>query len=433
MNAIPRASRSPSSQPLTVLFSPAHTLIDEDQIGSEYHWAYKLIHHLALEQNVRIIALTVQSHTKQHLPGVRFVSIDPGGRLPDGNMDRFRFHLRCYAKARQILASGERIDIIHHMLPFGFRATFNPFALLPRRCDPPLIIGPLQPPYAHRGGAEWHVSTPDVAAPVNPTPVRRHLPPLSTFVTTPILSALSTRTLRHATAIVVVSERAARLYGPLAGATTTTETIPIGVDTDEFKPHVRPEHPDSAHDEHPVQVLACGHLVQRKAFDVLLTAMSMLARANLQVHLRLVGDGPERSNLQDLASRLGIEHYVTFVGAVPHSAIAHEYRCADIFCSPSFGEGFATVSLEALASGLPMVATPTGGFRELIGHHQVGTLVRFGAADKLAEALAELVTQKKRRETLSNRTRQVAVREYDWSVIAQRYRSLYDRVAHRGQ
>lgn len=427
------------NRPLTVLFAPAHTLIDEDQYGSEYYWTYKLIQRLALDHGVRIIALTIQSKVKERLPGVRFVSVEPDGHVPITGMDSLRFHVHCYREARRILASGERVDVIHHMLPFGFRATFNLLALLRRPTDPPLVVGPLQPAYAHSGGEEWHVAvhtkTPAPTPVAAPPPVPRHrkrMPPPSTFITTPILSTLSAQTLRQASALVAVSERAARLYSPFTGLTRFT-IIPPGVDTDEFRPRLQGQDAGIEGERRRIEIVACGRLIQRKAFDALIRAIGELANAHEPVHLRIIGDGPARPSLESLARELGIASLVTFVGSVPHNSIAREYRKADIFCSTSLGEGFATVSLEALASGLPIVATPTGGFRELLNNHHVGRLVPFGAVDNLASALAELVSNRELRETFGRQARQIAVQDYDWHVVAQRYVSLYERVARQGK
>lgn len=426
-----RSTTAKTALPLTVLFAPAHTLIDETQGGSEYYWPYKLIERLALDHGVRIIALTIQPHVEHHLPGVRFVSVEPGGSLPASNLERLRFHVRVYTTARRILTEDTSIDVIHHMLPFGFRATFNLLALRRRRADPPIVIGPLQPPLSFVGTDESPVALRNFSV-VEDEPLararRRALPPLSTFITLPVLSALSAMTLRRANALVAISERAARLYASFTGGGNLA-VIPPGVDTGAFTPRPSHESAGSEEGERFVEIIAIGYLMQRKAFDVLIRAVGQLAGRGLPVHLRLVGEGPARQQLEGLVRQLGIERRVTFAGRVPHNAIVHEYRRADIFCSPSLSEGFATVALEALACGLPLVATPAGGFRELLAQRHVGVLVRFGDVDGMASALAQLVTDRALREALSRQARSLAVQEYDWSVIAARYLALYKRLA----
>ena len=427
-----------TNDPLTVLFSPAHTLIDEDQFGSEYYWTYKLIQQLALTYGVHVIALTIRPHVTQSLPGVRFVSVEPGGDIPRSDLDSLRFHLRCYTAAREILRSGQHIDVVHHMLPFGFRATFNLLALLRRRGDPPLLIGPLQPPYAHSGGEEWHVSSslgvvstpPEPPEPAAPLASRLfgYVMPLLYRVVRPTLTALSARTLRRASAVVAVSQLGAERYRSYSGIDNVS-IIPPGVDTDEFHPATDEVRRARGEDGRPVVILACGRLSRRKSFDVAIRAVSRLVKEGLPVQLRLVGDGPLQESLESLARELGVADAVTFVGSVPHSEIAHEYRRADIFCSTSLGEGFATVALEALACGLPIVATPTGGFREVLSCRQVGVLTPFGDADALATALRPLIADRAMREEMGRRAREIALHEYDWQVVAGRYIDLYRRIA----
>lgn len=430
---MPCSTTAQVASPLTVLFAPAHTLIDETQGGSEYYWPYKLIERLALDHGVRVIALTIQPHVEHHLPGVRFVSVDPGGPLPSSNLARLRFHLRVYAIARKILTEDASIDVIHHMLPFGFRATFNLLALRRRRADPPIVIGPLQPPLSFVGDDESLIALRNfspIQAQGRPKAWHRHraMPPPSTFITLPVLSAFSAMTLRRADALVAISEQAARLYASFTHGGNFA-VIPPGVDTDTFTP--LPSHVSvvSKEAERPVEIIAIGYLMQRKAFDILIRAVGQLVGRGLPVHLRLVGEGPARPLLEGLVRQLSIERHVTFAGRVPHNAIVHEYRKAEIFCSPSLSEGFATVALEALACGLPLVATPTGGFRELLAQRHVGALVRFGDVDGLTSALATLVTDHALREALSRQARSLAVQEYDWSIIAARYLTLYKGLA----
>jgi len=430
------------STPLTILFAPAHTLVDSSQEGSEYYWAYKLIERLALDYGVRVIALTVQARVERPLPGVTFVSVDPGAALPVSNLQRLRFHLRVFAAARRILRREQSIDVAHHMLPFGFRGTFNVLALQGRRRRPPVVIGPLQPPLAYNAGDELAVSVRDFSATYTASPsappvqMRRAVPSPSAFITTPILSLLSGETLRRADALVAISERAVAAFRTFDPA-RRFDVIPVGVDTKVFTPRQGTSElvvgvgPTPASGKTPVTVVAVGYLVQRKAFDVLIEAVASVIGRGHAVRLRLVGDGPARGYLEALARERGIVESVTFVGRIPHGQIVAEYHAADIFCSSSRSEGFATVALEALACGLPIVATPTGGFRELLRQRDVGTLVGFDDVVGMANALARLAADPALRAAQGRRGRGLAVEEYDWSVIAGHYVRLYERLAHR--
>jgi glycosyltransferase involved in cell wall biosynthesis len=135
--------------------------------------------------------------------------------------------------------------------------------------------------------------------------------------------------------------------------------------------------------------------------------------------------------LEALARQVGIERFVSFAGLIPHSDIMREYHQADIFCSTSLSESFSVVGLEAMACGLPVIATPTGFFREALRHEEVGMLVRFGAVDDLAAALRRLIMDRTLREAMGRRARELAVREYDWSIVARQYFALYQSIASR--
>lgn len=425
----PILSKQPSA--FTILFAPAHVMIDDSRDGSEYHLPYKLMERLALDFGVRIIALTVQAHIEHQLPNVQFVSVHPGGNLPTSNQERLLFHVRVAATARKILSQTRSINVIHHMYPFGFRATFNLLALLHRRADPPVIIGPLQAPLSFVGNDEAGVSVRDFAESDKLLPQRpRRQVPLSMLLTTPVLSTLSAQTLRKAAALVTYSERTSYLYQSLVGSKSMS-VIPPGIDTHLFTPRlenvIMPSSVEEKEDR--IVVVGVGYLVQRKAFDILIKAVAQLIANDTPIHLRLVGDGPARNELEILVNRLGIERHVTFAGLIPHSSITQEYHKADIFCSMSLSESFSLVGLEAMACGLPVVATPTGFFRDALRREQVGMLVRFGAVDELAEALTQLARNRRMREALGHQGRELALREYDWRVIAQRYMSLYQQVS----
>lgn len=408
---------------LSVLFAPAHTLVDETQGGSEYHWPYKLIEALARDHGARITALTIQQCIEHRPPGVEFVSVDPGGSLPMSNLQSLRFHLRCYAAARKILASGRRVDVVHHMLPFNYRATFNLLAVLRRRTDPPMVIGPLQRGHTFDVSDETQVFARDFSFTNHGSPSRSPLPPLSTYAARPILSALQRRTLSRSAALVAVSQDAAELYAPLAGSSALT-VIPAGVDTTIFEPPAQTRGEAGS----PVEILAVGYLVKRKAIDVLVRATSELVKAGLPVHLRIVGDGPQRPNLESLVHQLDLVPFVSFAGRISHESIVQEYQRSDIFCSTSMHESFGAVGLEAMSCGLPVVATPTGAFQELLGQHDIGTLVNFGAVDELASALANLVRNHPLRQSLGHLAREVVVQKYDWRSIADRYVRVYEQV-----
>jgi glycosyltransferase involved in cell wall biosynthesis len=139
-----------------------------------------------------------------------------------------------------------------------------------------------------------------------------------------------------------------------------------------------------------LRVLVVARLVQGKGHALMLEAMAGLAGRGVDVHADVVGDGPKRIALERIAVELGIAQRVTFLGSIGQDDIREQYRRADVFCLPSFAEGVPVVLMEAMAMGLPVVASALMGIPELVEHGVSGFLVRPGRADELQDALAAM-------------------------------------------
>lgn len=151
-------------------------------------------------------------------------------------------------------------------------------------------------------------------------------------------------------------------------------------------------------------VVGVGRLVSAKGFDVAVRAVRELQ----DTLLILVGDGPERSRL----AALGGDH-IRLLGALPPDEVAMAYQAADAFVLPSHREGWPNVVTEALASGLPIVATPVGGIPQILGGEHpdpvLGTLVPVGDTAGFTAALQLVLDRKKQ----TNEVRAFAER-YGW-------------------
>ena len=195
--------------------------------------------------------------------------------------------------------------------------------------------------------------------------------------------------------------------------------IPNGVDTERFSPASRA-------DGEIVELLFVGRLSSQKGVNILLAALAQLPA---RWHLRIVGDGPERASLVALAASLGIAERVTFHGWAQREELPALYRAADIFVFPSLDEGMPNVVLEALASGLPIVATRIAGNEQLVAHGDNGALVPAGDAGAFADALAPLLADSSARRRMGARSREIAVQSYSWARSAGKYASLFQAVA----
>lgn len=141
----------------------------------------------------------------------------------------------------------------------------------------------------------------------------------------------------------------------------------------------------ASHSPNPRPVLVgVGRLVAKKGFDVLLRALAILRAEGVVVELRLAGDGPERSALQALAGTLGLSDQVRFLGW--REDVAEVLRGMDLFVLPSRDEPFGIVVLEAMALGIPIIATATAGPLEILDH-DTASLVAIDDVRAMAEAI----------------------------------------------
>jgi teichuronic acid biosynthesis glycosyltransferase TuaC len=136
-------------------------------------------------------------------------------------------------------------------------------------------------------------------------------------------------------------------------------------------------------------ILGVGRLIPTKGFQVLLQAFAdLIKRTNQPARLILVGDGPQHDSLLQQAVDLGIRSYLELPGSMDQKKLVKYYQEADVFCLPSFSEGFPCVVVEAMACGKPVVATRVGGISEVVDA-QSGILVAPGDAGALRDALLQ--------------------------------------------
>jgi glycosyltransferase involved in cell wall biosynthesis len=165
-------------------------------------------------------------------------------------------------------------------------------------------------------------------------------------------------------------------------------------------------------------VLFVGNLVPIKGLDTLVAAWRILLGAGEvgpEDRLIFIGDGPLRARLQQESKTPGLDGTMRLVGPLPQSEIASWMRAASVLCLSSHQEGMPNVVVEALASGLPVVATAVGGIPDIVRPEINGYLAANGDARHLAEALARALTRKWD-------ARQIAatVADYNWAALAAR-------------
>ncbi|MBU0495960.1 MAG: glycosyltransferase family 4 protein [Chloroflexi bacterium] len=203
------------------------------------------------------------------------------------------------------------------------------------------------------------------------------------------------------------------------------EVIPNGIDAASFQTR-----PADAGDNDPLLILCVARLVERKGIGDLLEAVAQIKAAGQRFRVRLVGTGSHAEPLHQRCVELGLEDVVEFVGYIQHFDIPRIYTQADLFVLPSLNEGMPNAVLEAMAAGLPIITTYTGGTSELIRGN--GIIVPTRAPGAIAQALTELLDDAALRTSMGLRSRQIA-ESLGWEFVADRYQALYQRILASGE
>ena len=175
----------------------------------------------------------------------------------------------------------------------------------------------------------------------------------------------------------------------------------------------------------PLLVFA-GRLDPQKGLRTLVEAMRSPVLTALGVRLLLLGDGPQRAELVQAVQHDGLGDRVLFRGVVEDVALF--LRASDIFAFPTMGEGMPNALLEAMASGLPCVASAVGGCRDVITNGETGLLVPPGDAAAFQEALEILIQSPVMRERLGVAARQDAASRFGLDRMADQYEACYHAV-----
>jgi colanic acid/amylovoran biosynthesis glycosyltransferase len=145
-----------------------------------------------------------------------------------------------------------------------------------------------------------------------------------------------------------------------------------------------------------LEIISIGRLIPKKGFEVLVNACNVLMSRGLQLHCRIVGSGPEHVPLRQLIDRLGLGKFIELTGPKAQPEIVDLLAQSNLFVFPAVEDGsgdrdnLPTVIIEAMASGLPVVATGLGGIGEIVTHQANGLIVPEGDVDALATAIGFL-------------------------------------------
>jgi glycosyltransferase involved in cell wall biosynthesis len=175
----------------------------------------------------------------------------------------------------------------------------------------------------------------------------------------------------------------------------------------------------------PPQLLSAGRIVYQKGLDLGLRALAQLK--DLDWRWRIAGDGPQMDTLKALAQELAISERVTFPGWRSREELVKDFHQANLFLFPSRHEGMPNAVLEAMASGLPVVATKIAGSEELVVNGESGLLVNPEDVDSLRDDLRRLIVDEAMRRQMGQASRQRVEREYSWEMVARKYSEILEK------
>jgi glycosyltransferase involved in cell wall biosynthesis len=232
-----------------------------------------------------------------------------------------------------------------------------------------------------------------------------------------ILTRLRRNILRHARSISAPSnglKRLSELADPFP-----IQVIPNGVDCDYFKPG-QSEHRSLA-------LLSVGRLHQQKNVQRMLEILLAIRNeSGIPATARVIGDGPDRRHLEKFASRHDLGGAVSFEGWLPRSAVAAAYRSATVLVQLSSYEGMSNTILEALASGLPVVASRIQENMELVEPDWNGLLFdAHEGAPEIAQAIVHLHQSPDLWAQMSRQARERIKAKYSWNRVAEMYESCF--------
>jgi glycosyltransferase involved in cell wall biosynthesis len=174
-------------------------------------------------------------------------------------------------------------------------------------------------------------------------------------------------------------------------------------------------------------VMFVGRFVREKGIQILLQAASAVLAEQPNTKFVIVGGG-NREALERFVRWYGLKDKVLFTGFMANRSLHQLFRSADVAVFPSLYEPFGIVALEGMAAGAPVVSSDAGGLPEVVSHDKTGTTSYAGNPGSLAWAILNVLKDPKRAERLKQAARKRLDTDFNWGIIADQTKAVYDRV-----
>lgn len=244
--------------------------------------------------------------------------------------------------------------------------------------------------------------------------------------------------MRSADHVITISEAMRHLLIERGVPNDRIDVVPNGVDADAFLQSKATG--TAAREKYDLKgkivVGYISNMSRREGHDVLIEAIKGLVDNGTDVKCLLVGDGPEKGRLEQLAATLGIRERIVFTGIIDHAEIHDYYRAMDLFVvprRPDFASDYVTPlkPFEAMALGVPIVASDRPALREIVGDNERGMLFQAESPDSLLTVLKDLIANETHRARLADAAKQWVFRERTWEATCRVYSEIYAKVISR--
>jgi N-acetyl-alpha-D-glucosaminyl L-malate synthase BshA len=231
--------------------------------------------------------------------------------------------------------------------------------------------------------------------------------------------------------VCTANSRATAKTAKRIGVRENLRIIPMGVDPKRFQKTTEVGDLKKKHKLDGEVILSVGRLIDLKGTDYLIKALPAVLLRFPEARALIIGSGPRKNHLLRLAKDLQIEQNIVFIDQIPHTELIKYYSLADVFVLPSITnkmeetEGFGVVLLEAMACGLPVIGSDTGGIPDIIKNGETGLLVRQKDSQDLGNQLIKLLTDADLRKKMIGNARNLIEAQFSWEVVAERFIEIY--------
>jgi phosphatidylinositol alpha-1,6-mannosyltransferase len=212
------------------------------------------------------------------------------------------------------------------------------------------------------------------------------------------------------------------------------EVIPMGIDTGRFSAGPRSAALVREHGLDDFTILFVGRLTEDKGLVYLVEALHLLQRSGIGFKALVVGSGDQQAELERRVQEFGLGDRVIFLGWVANDDLADYYNTADVFVGPSvvgskgWQEAVGLVFVEALATGLPVISTRTGGIPDVVDDGVTGFLVDQRSPEQIFERLRTLHDDRALLRAMGERGRATVEQRFSWKTVTQRYAEIFERL-----